>query len=85
MFCQGELLRVVQNAPVFNDSKEFVDLPLTSDPTTILAAFGGLSDRSPEALRAFVLNWTEPAGSDLLLWIPPDWKERWAGQRSSLK
>lgn len=76
MFCHGELLQAVQNAVVFNDSKEFVDLPLTSDPASVLAAFGGLLDRSPEALRDFVLNWTRPAGSDLVTWIPPDWTER---------
>jgi len=31
---------------------------------------------SSTALKRFVLNWTEEAGSDLVKWVPPDWVER---------
>lgn len=32
MYCDGELLLNVQTEQVFNDSKEFVDMPMKADP-----------------------------------------------------
>jgi hypothetical protein len=31
---------------------------------------------SREAAAAFVANWFDAPGSDLLVWVPPDWKAR---------
>ena len=32
VYCGGDLLREVQTSLVFNDSKEFVDMPMKADP-----------------------------------------------------
>ena len=76
MFCSGDLLRAVKLAAIFNDSKEFVDRPLRANPTTVLQAFQAIPPDDATAVRKFVLNWTEEAGSDLVKWVPPDWVER---------
>ena len=76
MFCSGDLLRAVKLAAIFNDSKEFVDRPLRANPMTVLQAFQAISPNDAIAVRQFVLNWTEEAGSDLVKWVPPDWVER---------
>ena len=77
IFCYGDLLATIQNASIFNDSKEFVDRPLVADPETVLEAFANLSDpTNVTLLRQFVEEWTVDAGSDLMSWEPPDWVER---------
>jgi hypothetical protein len=38
LWTQGSLLHAVQTAPLFNDSKDFVDMPATADPSQIEAA-----------------------------------------------
>ena len=72
IFCSGELLETVQTLGVFDDSKQFVDMPLNADPgwfspniNTILSDTFSLRDYinllqiSPadEVLMAFN-NWT---------------------------
>lgn len=76
IFCSSDLLKRVQTASIFNDSKEFVDRPLKADPATVLQAYQAVSTGDTTALKRFVLNWTEEAGSDLVKWVPPDWVER---------
>ena len=75
IFCSGDLLDRVQREAIFNDSKEYVDRPLKSDPSTILQAFSNISDNSSSTLKSFVLNWTNEAGTDLQGWVPVDWVE----------
>lgn len=36
VFCQGALLEAVQNCHIFDDCKEFVDMPMRVDPEEIL-------------------------------------------------
>ena len=36
VFCEGDLLDAVQMAGIFEDSKEFVDMPLRFDPEYVL-------------------------------------------------
>ena len=79
VFCYGDLLGTVQNASVFNDSKEFVDRPLIAEPGTVLEAFDNLTAserRNTTLLKQFVEQWTQEAGSDLQDWAPSDWMER---------
>ncbi len=66
VFCQGELLKTVQLAGVFEDSKEFVDRPLRADPEAVLEAFHRLPDNSSATLREFVFNWTDNAATDIV-------------------
>ena len=45
IFCYGELLETVQTLGVFNDSKQFVDMPLRADP-----------GRFPPSIKHHLLN-----------------------------
>ena len=82
LFCQGPVLRAVQTAHLFADGKTFVDMPAKMDPNAVLAAFarrfpayatvGALPPR--DELLAFVEEHFEPAGSDAVEWVPPDWR-----------
>jgi alpha,alpha-trehalase len=77
IYCYGELLAAVQTAAIFNDSKEYVDRPLTADVSEVLDAFSSLPvNVSSSDLREFVLNWTTAAGSDIEPWTPTDWIQR---------
>lgn len=75
VFCRGPILDAVQRGKLFEDSKEFVDMPLKKDPEEVLAAFHQLGDpgeRDPGALRAFVSEYFGEAGEELVPWTPPD-------------
>lgn len=39
IYCQGDLLRTVQLAKLYNDSKTFVDMKLKQPPQTTIDAF----------------------------------------------
>ena len=39
IFCHGPILEAVQLSGIFNDSKTFVDMPLTVEPEVALEAF----------------------------------------------
>lgn len=72
----SDLLRAVQMEGVFNDSKDFVDMPLLQEPTVILEAFRTQLPPNPtrQQLADFVAQYFAPAGSDLLPWLPDDWQ-----------
>lgn len=73
VFCHGDLLATVQAAQIWNDSKTFVDMPLTADPEDVLAAFHAQfpdpSTATQEQLAAFVSNFFLTAGSDTEPWV----------------
>jgi len=78
VFCHGPLLEAVQAARLWNDSKTFVDMPLTVDPPDVLEAFAaafpnGAAGASRSALASFVSNYFTTAGSDTALWVPTDY------------
>lgn len=76
IFCRGDLLRVVQMARIFNDSKTFVDMRLQKDEADVLQAFKALPDNpSEDQVFKFVKDNFLPAGDDLGEWSPPDWRE----------
>lgn len=76
IFCRGDLLRVVQMARIFNDSKTFVDMRLQKDEADVLQAFKALPDNpSNDQVFKFVKDNFLPAGDDLGEWSPPDWRE----------
>jgi alpha,alpha-trehalase len=73
VYCEGELLEIVQLSNIFNDSKTFVDMPMKYDPETILSLFYNISDPyNTTVLTEFINNNFFPAGSDLDDWIPSD-------------
>ncbi len=52
----GRLFHDVQMARIFPDSKTFVDCVPNKPVEQIMAAYGSLKDKSPEKLKAFVLE-----------------------------
>lgn len=78
IYCQGELLKTVQMAEIFNDSKTFVDLSQRNDPNVTLANFDKLMERtnnnpSREEVDQFVReNFYE---AELVNYTLPDWQE----------
>lgn len=76
IFCRGNLLRTVQMARIFNDSKTFVDMRLQKDEADVLQAFKALpSNVSKEQVIKFVNENFHPVAHDLEEWTPPDWQE----------
>ncbi|CAG0919324.1 unnamed protein product, partial [Notodromas monacha] len=81
IFCKGELLDTVQTAALYKDSKHFVDMTLKKSRAETLAAFRQLQQGSSPAgqltkaqVQTFVDEHFDPPGSELEIWIPPDWK-----------
>lgn len=73
IYCQGELLNIIQMSSIFNDSKTFVDMPLKFPPNIILEKFQNLSDHSISSLNSFLTENFLPAGSEVLSTKPVDW------------
>ncbi|CAG0896196.1 unnamed protein product [Darwinula stevensoni] len=78
IFCHGDLLKTVQLAELFGDSKEFVDMKLRFGPEVVKHNFQTLQEStrgSPtkEEVRRFVEeNFLEP-GTEFVPWTPEDW------------
>ncbi|XP_026288506.1 trehalase isoform X1 [Frankliniella occidentalis] len=77
--CQGDLLRVVQLAGVFPDSKTFVDKKVKQSPEETIRRFQELLQKtggtpSRDQVVAFVDQSFED-GDELEEWSPPDWTE----------
>uniref|UniRef100_A0A0C9RBN1 Trehalase n=1 Tax=Fopius arisanus TaxID=64838 RepID=A0A0C9RBN1_9HYME len=78
IYCQGELLKTVQLAGIFNDSKTFVDLYQINDPSVTLANFEKMmeaTNRKPNRAQVaqFVAQNFDNT-DEALPWIPPDWQ-----------
>ncbi|KAH9891494.1 glycoside hydrolase family 37 protein [Xylariomycetidae sp. FL2044] len=67
IYCQGELLREIQLAQPFSDSKTFVDLPTTRPLDEVLAAFRNLTRplSNNTELNSFLSTYFGQAGSEL--------------------
>ena len=77
VFCGGPILETVQSRQLFNDSKQFVDMPLKVDPDVALAKFAAAGLQYPNAtnaqVMAFLSEYFDEAGSDLVPWTPSDY------------
>jgi len=73
IFCDGEILSVIQLSRIYTDSKTFVDMPMKFDPEQIKKAFRNLPNHENSTLRTFLDQNFEKAGSDLIQWTPLDW------------
>ncbi|XP_057320154.1 trehalase-like isoform X1 [Microplitis mediator] len=78
IYCHGELLKTVQLAEVFSDSKTFVDLYQLHDPSVTLANFekfmsatGGNPNKT-EVSKFVAANFH--SSIDVLPWTPSDWQ-----------
>jgi len=67
IYCYGDLLREIELARPFEDSKTFVDLPTTRPLEEVLAAFANLSRpiENNTALNDFLSEYFGEAGSEL--------------------
>jgi len=67
IYCYGDLLREIELARPFADSKTFVDLPTTRPLDEVLAAFANLSRpiQNNTALNEFLSEYFGEAGSEL--------------------
>lgn len=74
VYCDGTILRSIQLAQIFNDSKTFVDMPMRYDPIDILRNFSMLQGNDFLSLSSFIDENFLPAGSDILPWIPEDFQ-----------
>ncbi|XP_002754508.4 trehalase isoform X1 [Callithrix jacchus] len=80
IYCHGELLHQVQMAKLYQDDKEFVDMPLSVAPEQVLQTFTELSRSHNhsiprEQLQAFVQEHFQAKGQELQPWTPTDWKD----------
>ncbi|XP_047738979.1 trehalase-like [Hyalella azteca] len=80
IYCYGDLLKTVQLARIYSDSKHFVDMPLVDEPEIVQTNFAKLMDDtagnpSKEQVQEFVeANFNEP-GAEFENWSPDDWTE----------
>jgi len=67
IYCYGDLLREIELAKPFSDSKTFVDLPTTRPLNEVLAAFANLTRpiQNNTALNDFLSTYFGKAGSEL--------------------
>jgi alpha,alpha-trehalase len=77
VYCEGSILKYVQLAAIYNDSKTFVDMPMIYEPQETINAFNQIPDPTNEnALKSFLNSYFLPAGSDLVTWIPTDFNSQ---------
>uniref|UniRef100_A0ABI8A1J3 Trehalase n=1 Tax=Felis catus TaxID=9685 RepID=A0ABI8A1J3_FELCA len=84
IYCYRELLHQVQMAKLYQDDKQFVDMPLSSTPDRVLQHFRELAARHNHSiptplLRAFIQERFQAAGRELQPWTPKDWKDSCQG------
>ncbi|XP_045653888.1 trehalase isoform X2 [Ursus americanus] len=80
IYCHGELLHHVQMAKLYQDDKQFVDMPLSSAPDQVLQRFGELAAAynhsiPQQQLQAFIQEHFQSVGQELQSWTPEDWKD----------
>jgi alpha,alpha-trehalase len=73
IYCDGEILKAIQEAGIFVDSKTFVDMPMKNDPEVVLEAFRQLENHTIPNLSRFLREQFLIAGSEILSWTPSDW------------
>ncbi|KAK3943753.1 glycoside hydrolase family 37 protein [Diplogelasinospora grovesii] len=67
LYCQGEILKAIQLAHPFSDSKTFVDMPTTKPLDEVIAAYEKLSQplSNNTELNDFLATYFAPAGGEL--------------------
>ncbi|ELR55388.1 Trehalase, partial [Bos mutus] len=80
IYCHGELLRQVQMAKLYQDDKQFVDMPLSSAPDQVLRHFRELAQTHNlsiprQELQMFVQEHFRAVGQELQPWTPEDWRD----------
>uniref|UniRef100_A0A158P8D9 Trehalase n=1 Tax=Angiostrongylus cantonensis TaxID=6313 RepID=A0A158P8D9_ANGCA len=75
IYCDGPILKTVQDSFMFPDSKHFVDMSLKFDPIATLRNFDELGEKVNDiaVLREFIHSHFNPPGTELVEWFPRDW------------
>lgn len=82
IYCNGPILDAVNYHALYNDSKEFVDMPMKQDPLEVynawIAKFGNATSASLNRtdVQAFVTQYFSAAGAELVACTPDDWQEK---------
>ncbi|OAA62595.1 trehalase precursor [Niveomyces insectorum RCEF 264] len=73
LYCYGDMLKQIQLAAPFSDSKTFVDMPTVRPLDEVVAAFANLTKplTNNTALNNFLATYFAPAGGELES-VPPD-------------
>ncbi|KAF4008935.1 hypothetical protein G4228_000112 [Cervus hanglu yarkandensis] len=88
IYCHGELLHQVQMAKLYQDDKQFVDMPLSLAPDQVLRRFRELAQAHNlsiprQELQAFVQEHFRAVGQELQPWTPGDWRDRYNPGRAT--
>ncbi|XP_024903086.1 trehalase [Pteropus alecto] len=80
IYCHGELLHQVQMAKLYQDDKQFVDMPLCSAPDQVIQRFNELVSTHnhsipQQQLQLFLKEHFQAVGQELESWTPEDWKD----------
>jgi alpha,alpha-trehalase len=73
VYCDGEILKAIQDSAIYADSKTFVDMPMKHDPEVILENFKKLGNHTIPILSKFLRDNFLTAGSEIMSWTPSDW------------
>ncbi|EFP05449.1 CRE-TRE-3 protein [Caenorhabditis remanei] len=82
IYCNGPILAAVNYHALYNDSKEFVDMPMKQDPLVVsnawYAKFGNTTaaNLNKTDVQAFVNEYFSAAGTELIACTPDDWQEK---------
>ncbi|XP_011308435.1 trehalase-like [Fopius arisanus] len=80
IYCHSLLLKTVQLANIFPDSKTFVDMYLLNAPNKTLESFDELMSATggkPNKIQvALFVSENFAKKNELIPWVPPDWKSR---------
>lgn len=75
IYCQGDILKTIQQAHIFSDSKTFVDMPLLKTPEEIIKAFEEIpKNAAQDELMNFLKTHFDHSGSEIFEVEPSDWK-----------
>uniref|UniRef100_A0AC34G327 Trehalase n=1 Tax=Panagrolaimus sp. ES5 TaxID=591445 RepID=A0AC34G327_9BILA len=81
IYCNGQILEAVNNAELFEDSKDFVDMPLIFSPDETIKNFtrifgkNKLEKINKRRLKRFIDSHFRPPGEEFIDCIPQDWIE----------
>ncbi|KAH7668162.1 CBN-TRE-3 protein, partial [Aphelenchoides avenae] len=81
IYCAGPILEAVNYHKLFNDSKDFVDMPLKMPPEEVQHNFDkkfgstNVQQINADALKDFIEAHFSPPGAELENCTPADWKE----------
>ncbi|XP_018571291.1 trehalase isoform X2 [Anoplophora glabripennis] len=81
IYCHGSLLKTIQMAKIYEDSKTFVDMKMKHSPNETMQFFNDFmknftdNNKTPDRaeVEGFVNTYFEPAGQEFEDWEPNDW------------